>query len=372
MKIQGATMCRNVVVSVIVLLSAAAAGTVKSGLLVEPTLLEPAGLEPAWQVNLPMQNDETVERMYVFDAYLYVLTSHNFLYVIDIKKQAVRFGLQLAMRGLPVCSPLFREGQAWFMVGSELIAVDPEAGGIDFKKQFKYLGRSAIGKMDANRYRLYVPGSDGRLHSIVLDGYWQDFMVAADDGAQVNAVVADDEHVVLTTESGHVISIWPTEARRRWTYDVVGQITAPIVRDGEYVYISSRNSKLHKLAIRNGRSAWTDAFHAGEPLKKSVALGKEVVYQSAEDKGVYAVDKQTGKSVWNVPAGVDVLAEIGTRAYVYAEPGLLAVMDNQKGGQLYSINLATVKKYAINTTDVSLYAADPQGRVMCIKERSRR
>lgn len=366
-------MVRNVVMCVIVLLAAATTvGAAKTGLLVEPALLDPAGLEPAWQVNLPMQNAEAVERMYVFDAYLYVLTTHNYLYVIDIEKQAFRFGVQLALRGLPVRPPLLRDAQLWFIVGSELIVVDPKAGGIDFKKQLKHIGRTAIGTPDANSRRLFVAGSDKRLHSIVLDGYWQDFMAAAEDGAQVNSVVASDEYVVFTTESGHVISIWPDQAKKRWTYDVVGRINAPIVRQGEWLYVGTDNAKLYKLNVRSGRSAWTDAFHAGAPLEKSVSPGKQVVYQSAEDKGVYAVDKQTGKSIWNVPAGIDVLTEIGSHAYVYAKPGVLVVMDNSKGGQRYSVNFATVKKYAVDMTAACLYVADLQGRVLCIKQKSRR
>jgi len=111
-------MCRNVVLSVIVLLSAAA-GAVNTGLLVEPTLLEPAGLEPAWQVNLPMRTAEKIDRMYVFDAYLYALTNHNYLYVVDIEKQAFRFGVQLALKGLPICEPVsrFTMGQLGFEGG---------------------------------------------------------------------------------------------------------------------------------------------------------------------------------------------------------------------------------------------------------------
>ncbi len=373
MKFQSATMYRNVMLFVITILCGAASGaTANTGLLVETALLESVGLEADWQVNLPMRAGESIEQMYVFDRYLYLRTNQNYLYVVDIEKQAFRFGVQLATRGLPVCHPLFRDGQAWFVVGSDLIAVDPKAGGIDFKRPLKHVGRNAVGQLDSNSRRLYVPGSDKRLHSIVLDGYWQDFMVAAEDGAQVNSVVADDEHVVLSTESGHVISIWPDQARRRWGFDIVGRITAPIVRDDDWVYVSGLNAKLYKLNIRTGRSAWRDAFHAGEPLKKSAFVGKRLVYQSAQGNGVYAVDKQSGKSVWNVPAGVDVLAETETRAYVYAEPGMLVVMDNGKGSRVYSINFSTVRKYAINMMDDSLYVADLQGRVMCIKERNRR
>ncbi len=135
--------------------------------------------------------------------------------------------------------------------------------------------------------------------------------------------------------------------------------------------MGSTNTKLYKINIRNGRTEWDDAFHAGGELKKSPMLGARVLYQSTDNKGVYAIDKETGRMVWQAPRGVDVLVEVGVRAYVFAEPGVLVVMDNAKARQLYSVNFANVKKYAINTVDKALYVAGLNGRVMCITEKSR-
>jgi len=370
MKLKSAILFPMVVLcSVAVLSITAHASTVITDMLLDPSLLKSAGLESVWQVNLPLQKAETNQRMYVFGGYVYVLTNQNYLYVIDVEQQAFRFGLLLAPRGLPVCEPLSHAGQVWFMVGTDLIAVDP-ARNLEFRRQLKQVVRAPLGAYDSNHDRLYVPGGDGRLHSIVLDGYWQDFMVAPDDGSPVTSIVAGQERVVFATEGGQVVCIWSDKPKKRWAFDIVGRITAPVVGDDDWLYVSGQNAKLHKLDIRNGRPAWKEAFHAGEPLKKSVFLGEHVVYQSTEGLGVYAIDKKTGQSLWNVRQGIDVLVEIGTRAYVFAEPGKLVVMDNQQG-HLYSINFAPIRKYAINRADASLYVADLQGRVMCIKERSR-
>ena len=92
------------------------------------------------------------------------------------------------------------------------------------------------------------------------------------------------------------------------------------------------------------------------------------MYQPAGDKGLFAVDKETGKAVWHAKEGVDLLVEIGSRAYVYARPGVLTVMDNTSGKKLHSVNFADVDKYAVNTADKLLYVADDGGRVMCIEE----
>lgn len=341
------------------------------GLLVSPALLERAALETGWQVNLSLRASEQIDRMYVFEEYVYVLTDRNYLYCIDKKKKAVRFGLELAMPGFPICEPLYHEGDLWFMIGNELRIVSPKTGAIEKRKRLKMLGRSAVGGMVRNKERLYMASSDKRLHCFVIDGFWQEFMVAAPDGSQINSVVADDDFLVFTTAAGNVISIYPNQAKRRWQYDVVGRIAAPIVCEEEWLYVGSTNTKLYKINIRNGRTEWADPFHAGGALKKTPMLGAKVLYQSADGKGVYAIDKETGRMVWQVPRGVDVLVEVGTRAYVFARPGVLVVMDNAEARQLYALNFATVKKYAINTADKALYVADLKGRVMCIAQKSR-
>ena len=120
-----------------------------------------------------------------------------------------------------------------------------------------------------------------------------------------------------------------------------------------------------------GKVGWPDAFHAAAVLDKSPVIGTDVVYQSAGNKGVYAIGKETGEQVWNVSKGVDMIAEIGKRAYVYAEPGLLVAMDNVTGQSLYTANIGAVEKYVVNNVDDSIYVADKSGRVMCIKEQSK-
>ena len=345
--------------------------TAMEELLVSPELLERGALEMCWQVYLPLKDPEQIDRMYVFEKYVYVLTNSNYLYCIDKEKKAVWFGTQLAIRGFPITEPLYHEGDLWFMVGNELRIVSPKTRKIEKRKRLRMLGGGAASAIVRNKEHLYTLASDKRLHSFVVDGFWRDFMVAAPDGSRINSLVADDKFLVFTTESGNVVSIFPDRAKRRWQYDVVGKIVAPLVRQDEWLYVGSTNTKLYKLNIRNGRAAWGEAFHAGDVLKKAAVLGDKVLYQSTDHNGVYAIDKATGRMVWQSPRGVDVLVEVGVRAYVFAEPGVLIVMDNAEARQLYSVNFANVKKYAINTVDKALYVADLNGRVMCIAEKSR-
>ena len=79
----------------------------KSSSLVSPELIDYAGLSVNWQMMLAVNETERLDRMYVFDKYLYVLTNHNYLVCIDRAAGSIRFELQLASAGLPIFHPYF-------------------------------------------------------------------------------------------------------------------------------------------------------------------------------------------------------------------------------------------------------------------------
>jgi outer membrane protein assembly factor BamB len=100
-----------------------------------------------------------------------------------------------------------------------------------------------------------------------------------------------------------------------------------------------------------------------------VTVGRWAVYQYAGINGLYAIDKDSGRMLWQVSEGVGLLAEKDETAYVLAEPGVLAVMDNSTGKKLYTVNFAGVSRYVTNTTDSTVYVSDDRGRVMSISGR---
>ncbi len=340
----------------------------KSDWLVSPKLLLQSGLAGQWQLTVPLkqQKNEQIDRILVFGDYLYVLTDQNYLYCINRAKGTVRFVLQLAVAGLPVCQPQYYQNKLWFMVGNKLLVLDPESGVLSTTERLGMIGTSAACSVARNSTHLFIAGADKRLHAIVADEYWQQFMVTADDDSPITSVIADDDFVIFSTLSGNVVSISSESPKRLWQFDVGGAITAPIVRDGNRLYVGSEDTKLYKFNIHTGRSLWTAPFQAGAALKTAAVTGAEVVYQYAGQQGLYAVDKQNGRKLWHVPDGVGFLAEKGSLAYVLAQPAVLVVMDNKKGKKLYSVNFAAISNYVINTIDAKIYVADDRGRLMCI------
>ena len=345
----------------------AAGGTGDGVFLVEPGLLRHAGLEMGWQINLPIKSSEKVDRMYVFGGFVYVLTDSNYIFCIDRVKGSVRFGLQLAAKGLPIYPPQHYDDKLLFVIGNRLSILNPAVGAITDSRQIGVMGRSAACAAVRNSEHIFIAGAQRKLHAIVVGEYWQRFQATADDNSLITSVVADEKLVAFATDSGSVVIISSQGPVKRGQFDAGGAISAPLVRDRRWLYVSAENTKLYKLDMRTGRSGWQEDFQTGASLTESAIVGKMVVYQYAGPEGLYAIDKDSGEQIWHEKGAHSLLSEDGGLANVFARPGKLMVMDNISGKELFSVNLAAVTHHAVNTADENMYLSDDAGRVMNLR-----
>lgn len=339
----------------------------EKGFLISPILLKHSGMEMQWQLNLPIKTAEKVERLLVFDEYLYILTDNNYLFCLERVKGTLRFEQQLAVPGLPVCQPKYYQGKLSFVVGNQLLVLDPSAGAMVEKRKLEGFGKGSVRGIERNSDFLYVVGADKRIHALVAGQYWQKYSVSADNDSLINSMVVDDELIVFATEEGNIVKIASDSPAKKWQFDIPGKVKASIVRDGDSVYVGSENTKLYKIDVNTGQKVWPVDFQTGAVLSESAVIGDKVVYQSAGDKGLYAIDKETGRKIWQVVDSVGILTEKDKKAYVLTKPAMLVVMDNESGEQLYSVNVSAVSRHAANMTDSDIYVSDDKGRLMAIQ-----
>ena len=102
-------------------------------------------------------------------------------------------------------------------------------------------------------------------------------------------------------------------------------------------------------------------------LEDSPLVTAERVYQYVRGSGLTAIDSESGRPLWQLAEGVELLAEAGGNSYVITKAGKLVVMDNNTAKQVYSVNFAKVSRYVANVTDSRIYIADENGRIACLK-----
>ena len=334
--------------------------------LISSDLLSHSGLKAAWQINLPIQTNESLGRMYINGNMLYVFTDSNYMFGIERKKGISRFGIRIANPGLPILAPKFYEGKIYITVGNRLQIIDSDLGYVTDSRQLDIIGKFAVCPFERNDDVFYAVGSNRRLYFLDPTDYFILHMVSAYNDSLINSIVVDNERVVFAAESGNIVNLPVMMKTPVWQTDIAAGLAAPVVRDGDALYVSSLDMKLYRLNMANGYSAWETPFQTGQPLRTSARVGKNLIYQYAGTDGVYAVDKITGKMAWNLPDGFDLLCELGSRAYVIGEPAMIYVMDNAKKKLVYSVNAAGATSYAVNTTDSTMYIAAKDGRLLAI------
>jgi outer membrane protein assembly factor BamB len=177
--------------------------------------------------------------------------------------------------------------------------------------------------------------------------------------------MAEEKFVIFATEAGNVIRIAADKPAKVWQFDAPAAVIGPVVHDENSLYFACRDTCVYRIELSSGRLLWK--YKTQGVLDTAPQLGGKLVYQCVPDMGLAAIDKQTGKLVWQVKGGAGMLSESGDKTYVITKDGHLVAMDSAKAKQLYSVNIALPIKYVSNTADSKIYIADTEGRIACLE-----
>jgi len=361
-------MMRRIKTLVVVVLTMAIAPTVGFGQyqvprpLVSPELAGRAGLEILWWQDLPVDDFEKLQDLYLIEGNLYLLTNRNYMYVLQSNTGKDLWNKSIGPVGSPILGFEKFEDKLVTVVGSKFIELSVATGELMRAEQLKVGVTAAVSR---NSNYVYLPGIDQRLHVLRADDLVKLFEVGIGDGGAINSVLASEKYVLISTDAGTVVRMHPSESRRDWRFDASDTIVGDIVQDVNSVYVTSRNSNLYKLDLLTGKFMWK--FSGAALLQESPVKTEQMVYQYCQDKGLAAVNKKNGEPVWWLKEGRQFLCESGGRSYVFTKNGKLAVMDNVAGELLYKVNFRNVSNCVSNTQNSRIYVADESGRLCCLR-----
>lgn len=330
--------------------------------LVSPELLKAGKLEIVWQKDLPIGKKDSLEQLIILGDRIYALTNHKYIVSLNRNTGDVGFSRPMVRGNLPVVGLELYNGELYSVAGDRLVEIDPEFG---TELDSTRLAYSVTCPVSRNNSFFYIGGSDRRLHALRSKDKVQVFEVAADNDSLITSIVAGKNFVVFGTDAGNVISMTADRPGRLWELNAADEIVALMISDARSLFVTSKDTNVYKVDLFTGALVWK--YPAGAVLERGPRVTKGVVYQYAHGEGLAAIEKESGKIIWRLGEGVDLLAETGGKAYVFAEPARLVVMDNKTAKQLYSVNFAPVTKYATNVTDSAMYIANDSGRLVCVR-----
>jgi len=340
------------------------APTPGSDWMLSPDLLNHAGLKPVWQQTLPLKKGEAFATATLLGDRLFLRTDRNYMWSLNAVTGDVVFSRSVAPQGIPVLGLASHDDTFISVVGNQLNESSMVTG---TEQRVADLELSIVTPAARNSQFYYVAGGDRRLHAFRVEDLVRIFKVAADNESLITTVLADDSLVVFGTGAGNVIGMAADAPKKLWQFDAAEAVAGQIVRDGNALYLASKDTNVYRLDITGQTSvsmAWK--FQTEAVLDRGPRVTQGYVYQYAPGRGVTAIDKQTGQAVWSVPEGLDLLAEADLKAYLITKVRTLVVMDNATGKRVYSINSAPVVAHVPNTETARIYIADESGRIACL------
>jgi outer membrane protein assembly factor BamB len=343
------------------------AGSSSSKPLVSPELLKHAKLKMLWDNELPIKKNESLDRLLLFGNRIYAVSDRNFVLSLNQKNGKIIFGKNIEPAGLPITGvKLYGNELIYVSSNSKLVQVNAQSGVV---LNTTDVGISVSCPVARNSSYFYIAGTDKRLHALHAENKVQAFEVAAENDSMITSVTADEYFVIFATAEGNIISIAPNLPQRLWQFDASKAIAGPIVREGMSLFFASKDTNVYRVDMvglpEKKRLIWK--YQTAAVLNEAPRVTQWIVYQHVKGKGLTAINKDTGSALWQVPGGIDLLAEAGNKAYVITNTRKLVVMDNITAKMLYTVNLTGVTKHASNITDDKIYVADNLGRIACLQ-----
>jgi outer membrane protein assembly factor BamB len=328
-------------------------------------MLSHAQLSLVWQQTLAVKQAEQLDTVIVLEDRLYARSNQNYVWSLDRGDGRMVFSRSVAPAGFPILGWVPYDDCLIAVVDNQLVEFDKNSGA---QQRISDLELSIIAPPVRNSRFFYVSTAGCRLHVFRTKDMVRIFQVAANTDSLITSVLADEDMAVLGTDAGNLIALMADVPKKIWQFDAAGAIAGPVIRDGRSFFFAAKDTNVYRVDMTGAAAAnmvWK--YQTEAILDREPRVTAAVVYQYAIGRGLTAIDKRSGETLWFLPEGVDLLAEAGGRAYVATKVSTLAVMDNATGKQLYWVNLSPVTKYASNTADANIYVADDQGHVACLR-----
>lgn len=156
-------------------------------------------------------------------------------------------------------------------------------------------------------------------------------------------VVAGDRTFVAGCDGAlHVVET--SKGKETAAIELGGPAGATAAVRGEALYVGTiSNNTVLAIDLKQNKVAWTfEAAKNPQPFYASAAVTDKLVIVGCRNRNVYALDRQTGKEVWQFATGGKVDSSpvvVGERVYVGSLDGNLYVLELNKGTEIQRLKL---------------------------------
>jgi len=136
---------------------------------------------------------------------------------------------------------------------------------------------------------------------------------------------------------------------------------------GDMAYVGSDDYTLYALHIRDVALRWR--FLGGAPIQRQPAVTDRDVYATPFGRGLYRLDRDSGRAQWRNLRAEQFLAVNQRFVYAADRMGQLLVLDYARGSELAHYDLSDYTIRISNEWNDRMYFAGQDGQILCLHHR---
>jgi outer membrane protein assembly factor BamB len=315
-----------------------------------------------------------IQRVHLFRDLICLESSSLDLYAIDPSTGLIRWQKKLSVPlGVVPCDNC---KQMFYIEGQRLCAIEKATGNPMWRADLHFTPTAAPGASDET---VFVPTVGRGLHGYsAADGrrnydfYTRNEMDAAPVADSGSVFTGDTDGWIYGIDLVRKESPWEKKPRLQallaWEKQTRGSIAAPLCLAEKLVLAGSKDYKIYALEKATGTTAWQ--ISTGSMVLDQPVYVEGLVYVVSYQNGVHVYDLAKGDELWKLPDGVAFVAAAGNKnAYLLNEKGKIVALDKKSGKTLWMLAPTRYDFVLKNPWTSHIFLVSKDGRVAAIAEK---
>jgi len=327
---------------------------------------EAAGLDYFWKDFLSRR--DRINKAFVVHKRLYVETADYKLYSYD-DRTGIRMWAHQMNNSLNYGVVFDREQKdvLHILVENILIALDYDTG---IRKSRRPLPFSISSEPIVDRFNFYAGASDSRLYALDKTTLYEKWHFTT-GGYVCSRPYIKDNFIYFGSHDNNVYCLNLATGEQVWKYSTQRPVSAGIVGIEDFIYVGSQDQNLYCLhTLFQGREdkqvKWS--YPTGSIILETPLLIGKSIYVSTQDRGIFALDRETGALKWHLEDGKKFLMLGKRKAYVLNDKYEIQVLDNETGKKHYRIDVRDFDVFVTNETSDILFLIKSRSHILVLKE----
>lgn len=374
---------------------------------VDPAGLRQAGLTRFWQLQLPLEPDQTLADVWLVDEALYVATTDGYVFSIHADTGLIRWLRRVSASGFRIRRPAHAGRYVAFVTPIEVLFLERVSGEPLARDELSFPAGTAAVSDGSN---IYAGGIDGRFYALQLrlftvprasltrtaafNGRFDVASEATDQRERIGRIfevwkagahgpilstpALRGETLFVASTDGSVYAATAATKAFRWAVRLDGPVSADLVADDQGVYVACEDRSLYLLALGGGQVRWRARLNAA--LTEPPVLAPGLAFQYSPVDGLCAIDARPEpveqRVRWELPGGRRLLSVDPHHAWVLADGDHGASVEGAEelwkvalddGRVLARVAVPGFSLAAPRIAGTFVHLASPTGRLLCAR-----